>query len=183
MTYDFKILKEKAKGVEDWLRKEYMVIRTGMASPAILDNVLVESYGQRMQINQVGSIAIEDARVLRISAWDKSQTKEIEKAITAANLGVSVQTDDKGVRVFFPELTSERRDLLKKTAKSKLEDARVSLRSIRDEVWDDIQEKEKEGGMGEDEKFRFKNEMQKIIDETSQSLETILEKKEKEIDN
>lgn len=183
MTYDFKILKDKAKGVEEWLKKEYMVIRTGMASPAILDNVLVESYGQRMQINQIGNIGIEDARVLRITAWDKSQTKEIEKAITAANLGVSVQTDDKGVRVFFPELTSERRDLLKKTARAKLEDSKVSLRSIRDEIWDDIQEKEKKGGMGEDDKFRFKNEMQKIIDDTSKNLETLLEKKEKEIEN
>jgi ribosome recycling factor len=183
MIYDFKVLKEKAKGVEEWLKKEYLVIRTGMASPAILDNVLVEVYGQRMMINQMASIAVEDARVLRISPWDKSQGKEIEKAITSANLGVSVQTDDKGVRVFFPELTSERREILKKTAKAKLEDAKVSLRSIRDEIWENIQEKEKEGGMGEDDKFRFKNEMQKIIDESVRNLEVTLGKKEKEIEN
>ncbi len=172
MTYDFKILKEKTKGVEEWLKKEYQVIRTGSASPAILDNVLVEVYGQRMPINQMAGISVEDARVLRINPWDKAQSKEIEKAITAANLGVSVQTDDKGVRVFFPELTSDRRELLKKTAKSKLEDAKVSLRAVRDEIWNAIQEKEKEGGMGEDDKFRFKNEMQKNIDDS---------KKEKEI--
>lgn len=183
MNYDFKILKDKIKGIEDWLRKEYQSIRTGIATPAILDSVSVEAYGQRMSINQVAGISIEDARVLRISPWDKGQTKEIEKAIISANLGVSVQVDDKGVRVFFPELTSERREMLKKTAKAKLEDAKVSIRSVRDEIWDDIQEKEKKGGMGEDDKFRFKNEMQKIIDEGVKSLENILEKKEKEINN
>lgn len=183
MTYDFRILKEKTKDVEEWLKKEYTAIRTGIATPAILDNVLVEAYGQRMMINQIAGISVEDARVLRISPWDKGQTKEIEKAIISANLGVSVQVDDKGVRVFFPELTSERRDLLKKTAKAKLEDAKVSLRSVRDEIWDGIQEKEKEGGMGEDDKFRFKDEMQKIIDDSVKNLEILLVKKEKEIEN
>ncbi|MFA6227145.1 MAG: ribosome recycling factor [Candidatus Paceibacterota bacterium] len=183
MNYDFKVLKEKAKGVEEWLKKEYMGIRTGIASPAILDGVQVESYGTKMAINQVAGISIEDARVIRISPWDKSQAKAIEKAIISANLGVSVAVDDKGVRVFFPELTSERREMIIKTAKTKLEDARKTLRGIRDEVWNDIQEKEKKGGMGEDDKFRFKNEMQKIIDEGSKALEVILEKKEKEINS
>jgi len=183
MNYDFKNLKEKTKGVEEWLKKEYMAIRTGIATPAILDNVLVEAYGQRMMVNQIAGVSIEDARVLRISPWDKGQTKEIEKAIISANLGVSVQVDDKGVRVFFPELTADRRELLKKTAKAKLEEARVSLRSVRDEIWNEIQEKEKEGGMGEDDKFRFKDEMQKIIDDSVNNLEILLDKKEKEINS
>jgi ribosome recycling factor len=183
MNYDFKLLKEKAKGVEEWLKKEYMGIRTGIASPAILDGVQVESYGSRMAINQVAGISIEDARVIRISPWDKSQAKAIEKAITSANLGVSVAVDDKGVRVFFPELTSERREMIVKTAKVKLEDARKTLRSVRDEIWNDIQEKEKKGGMGEDDKFRFKNEMQKIVDECSKALEVSFGKKEKEINS
>jgi len=183
MTYDFKPLKEKTKGVEEWLRKEYMGIRTGIASPALLDGVQVESYGTRMAINQVANISVEDARVIRIAPWDKSQSKAIEKAITDANLGVSVGADDKGVRVFFPELTSERRAILIKTAKTKLEDARKNLRGLRDEIWTEIQEKEKKGGMGEDDKFRFKDEMQKIIDESTKALEVILEKKEKEINS
>jgi ribosome recycling factor len=183
MTYDFKSLKEKTKGVEEWLKKEYMGIRTGVASPALLDSVQVESYGTRMALNQVANISIEDARVIRIAPWDKSQAKAIEKAVTDANLGVSVGADDKGVRVFFPELTSERRVLLVKTAKTKLEDARKNLRGLRDEVWNEIQEKEKKGGMGEDDKFRFKDEMQKIIDESTKVLEVILEKKEKEINS
>jgi ribosome recycling factor len=77
MAYDFKILKEKTKGVEEWLKKEYTGLRTGIASPSILDGVQVESYGTRMPINQVANIGIEDARVIRITPWDKSQGKAI----------------------------------------------------------------------------------------------------------
>ena len=183
MIYDFKILKEKVKGVEEWLKKEYMGLRTGVASPSILDGVQVESYGARLPINQVANIGIEDTRVIRITPWDKSQGKAIEKAIMVANLGVSVGADDKGVRVFFPELTTERREILIKAAKAKLEEARVNLRREREEIWIDIQAKEKEGIMTEDEKFRFKNDMQKIVDEVNANLEVLLEKKEKEINN
>lgn len=181
--FDFKPLKEKIKGVEDWLKKEYMTLRTGIASPSILDTVQVDAYGTRMPINQVGNISVEDTRVIRISPYDKSQSKEIERAINAANLGVSVGSDDKGIRVFFPELTGERRALLIKTAKGKLEDARINLRGLRDDTWKNIEKKEKEGGMGEDDKFRLKNEMQKIIDECGKNLETLFGKKEKEINS
>jgi ribosome recycling factor len=183
MIYDFKILKEKVKGVEEWLKKEYTGLRTGVASPSILDGVQVESYGARLPINQVANIGIEDMRVIRITPWDKSQGKAIEKAIMVADLGVSVGADDKGVRVFFPELTTERREILIKAAKAKLEEARVNLRREREEVWIDIQAKEKEGIMTEDEKFRFKNDMQKIVDEVNANLEVLLEKKEKEINS
>ena len=183
MTYDFKNLKEKAKGVEEWLKKEYMGLRTGVASPAILDGVSVEAYGSKMPLNQVANIGIEDSRVIRITPWDKSQSKAIEKAITVANLGVSVGVDDKGVRIFFPELTTDRRTMLIKTAKAKLEDARVNLRGIREEVWGDIQEKEKEGELTEDDKFRYKTEMQKYIDESNANLEVLFDKKEKEINS
>ena len=85
MNYDFKILREKTKNVEEWLKKEYTGLRTGVASPSILDGVQVESYGARLPINQVANIGIEDARIIRITPWDKSQSKAIEKAITVAN--------------------------------------------------------------------------------------------------
>lgn len=181
MQYDFKPLKEKMQGVADWLKKEYAVLRTGIATPAVLDAVEVEAYGSRMKLNQVASIGVEDARVIRIAPYDKTQAKEIEKAITAANLGVSVAADDKGLRIIFPALTGENRAVLVKTAKAKLEDARIRVRALRDEAWAGIQAKEQEGGMGEDDKFRFKNEMQKIVDDGNKALETLFEKKEKEI--
>ena len=181
MLYDFSKLKSKTKEVEEWLKKEYTGIRTGMAAPALLDSVVVESYGSRMGIKEMASVSIEDARSLRVSPWDISQVAAIEKAITLANLGVSIRADETGLRVLFPELTTERRTALVKVANAKLEEARVSLRSARDEVWSEIQKKERDGEMGEDDKFRLKTEMQKIIDDASKKLEEVVAKKDKEI--
>jgi ribosome recycling factor len=181
MTYDFNPFKKKIKDIEEWLKKEQTQIRTGRATPTLLDNVKVESYGSMVNINQVGSMSTEDARTLRISIWDASQVKDVEKAIIAANLGVAVAVDDKGIRVSFPELTSERRTSLVKIAKEKLEQAKISVRKLREEVWTDIQAKEKQGGMGEDEKIRFKNDMEKIVQEANKSLDDLAARKEKEI--
>ena len=181
MTYDFSQLKKKTKELEEWLKKEHAQIRTGRATPALLDGIFVEAYGVRTPINQVGSMSVEDSRNLRITLWDMSHAKDVEKAIMLANLGVSVGLDDKGVRVSFPELTTERRTSLIKIAKDRLEQARVTMRKLRDESWTDIQKKEKQGGMSEDDKFRFKNEMEKIIQETNKNLESAALKKEKEI--
>jgi ribosome recycling factor len=181
MVYDFTKLKGKIKETEDWMKKEYTGIRTGMASPQLLDSVVVESYGQRMPLNQVGSVSIADPKSLLVTPWDASQVKAVEKAITVANLGVSLKTDEKGVRVFFPDLTSERREMLLKVAKEKLEQAKITLRGVRDEVVKDIEAKEKAGGMGEDDKFRFKGEMQKLVDAGNKALEETFNKKEKEI--
>lgn len=181
MNYDFSQLKKKVKEAEEWLKKEQMQIRTGRATPALLDNVSVEAYGSKVPIVQVGSISSEDPRTLRVTVWDTTQTKAVEKAIVAANLGVSVAVDDRGLRISFPELTSERRTSIMKIAKEKLEQARVTLRKHRDEVWNDIQAKEKQGGMGEDEKFRFKTEMEKVIQESQKALDELHARKEKEI--
>ncbi len=181
MAYNFSSFKQNIKDLEEWLKKEFSSIRTGRATPTILDGVLVESYGSKMPISQIGSISIEGARSLRITPWDMSQAKVVEKAIMVSNLGLSVSVDDKGLRVNFPELTTESRNTFVKMAKQKLEEARVTLRTEREKVWDDIQKKEKEGGMGEDEKFRLKAEMQKIVDETNKKLEDLASAKEKEI--
>jgi ribosome recycling factor len=183
MTYDFNPLKKKIKDVEEWLKKEQMQIRTGRATPALLDNVKVDAYGSMMSLNQVGSVGTEDARTLRITVWDAGVTKDVEKAIVAANLGLGVAVDDKGIRVTFPELTSERRTSLIKIAKEKLEQARISLRKLREETWNDIQEKEKQGGMSEDERIRFKNDMEKLIQEANKLLDEHAARKEKEIMN
>ncbi len=181
MLYNFSDLKTKAKEIEEWLKKELSGLRTGRATPAILDVVLVESYGAKVPIQQVGNISVEDAKTIRISPWDATHVKAIEKAITTSNLGLSVAVDDTGLRVIFPDLTEDRRKNLVKVAKEKLEEARVSLRTLRDHIWKDIQNKEKEGGMSEDEKFRLKDEMQKHIDASNKILEGEMGRKEKEI--
>lgn len=183
MIYNFTPLKTQVKEVEEWLKRENSQIRTGRASIGLLDSIRVDSYGSLVPLNQVGGLSTEDPRTIRISPWDSSQIKEIEKVLVASNLGVSVAVDDKGIRVSFPPLTTERRDEFVKLAKAKLEQAKISLRKHRDETWDAIQKKEKEGGMSEDEKFRFKAEMEKIIQETVKNLEALCAKKEEEITN
>lgn len=181
MAYDFKPFEKRIKEIGERLAKELSGVRTGRASPAILDGITVESYGSRMGISQVANISVEDARSLRITPWDASMGKEIEKAITQANLGLSVGADEKGVRVFFPELTSERRVALLKLAKEKVEEIRTSLRLARDDVWSDIQAQEKAKEMSEDDKFRGKEEMQKRVDAANAAFDEALERKEKEI--
>ena len=181
MVYDFKPLKAKTDAVLDWVRKEFFSIRTGCATPTILDAVQVESYGAKVTINQLASVGIEDARTLRISPYDSTQTKNIEKAIVQANLGLSVSVDDRGLRVVFPELTAERRDSYLKLAKEKLEEARRKVRTIRDDIWKHIQQEERDGKVREDEKFRLKDEMQKIVDACSKSFDELFSKKDKEI--
>ena len=171
----------KLKEVEEWLQKEYSGIRTGQASPMLLDAVKVESYGSYMPINQVGSVNIEDARTLRISVWDKSAVSAIEKAIREADLGISTASDSDGVRVIFPELTSERRTQLMKLAKAKLEDARISVRGVRDEIMKSLDKQQKDGDISEDEKFTQKEKVQSQVDATNRTLEALFDKKESEL--
>lgn len=181
MAYDFSKLDAQVADAKEWLTREFTGIRTGRASPALLDNVKPEVYGTRTPIAQVASVSIEDARTIRIIPWDKSVTKAIEKAITEADLGVSAATDDQGLRVFFPELTAERRVILGKLAGEKTEHARVTLRGHRTEAIKDLEAAEKEGGMGEDELKRLKEEVQKKIDAAGEALDVLYKKKQDEI--
>jgi len=181
VAYNFSTFKAKASETENWLKKELSVIRTGRATPIILDAVKVESYGSFMPINQLASIVIEDPRTIRITPWDMTQVKSIEKGITDSGLGLSVNADDKGLRVIFPELTSERRQALTKIVKQKLEDSRISLRKERDETKSEIEKAEKDGKIAEDDKFRALDDLQKIVDETNKKLDELAGRKEKEI--
>lgn len=181
MSYDFSAFKQEVQGVQEWLAKEFSSIRTGRATPALLDSVFVDSYGSKAQLAHVAGVTIEDARTIRVSPWDKGQIKPIEKAITAANLGVSVSTDDMGLRVSFPELTSERRGILKKLVNEKLEHAKISMRAEREKTWNSIVAQEKEGELSEDEKFRLKDDLQKLVDSYGAKFEEMGAKKEREI--
>ncbi|MCF7834391.1 MAG: ribosome recycling factor [Candidatus Pacebacteria bacterium] len=181
MQYNFSNFKIQIKKTEEFLSKEYRELNIGRASPLVLDGVMVDSYGTKMPIKNSASISIEDQKTLRVIPWDKGQIKEIEKAIMVANLGLSTAVDDIGIRVVFPQLTTETREKLVKLLKEKLEDARISVRKEREQAWDEIQKMEKEKKMTEDEKFRGKDELQKIVDEANKNLEEIFSKKEKEV--
>lgn len=180
-SFDFKTLDNSVKETEEWLVRELSSVRTGRATPAILDTIKPEVYGTRTPINQVAAVNIEDARTLRIVPWDKSLTKVIEAAIQNANLGIGVGSDDQGLRVTFPELTAERRTMLLKVANEKLEAARITLRGHRTDTLKALEAAEKEGGMGKDELARFKDEVQKKIDKGNEALEALFKRKETEV--
>ena len=181
MTYNFSSFKTRTGEIEEWFKKELSLLRTGRATSAVLDSITVESYGSQTPIAHIGSVSMEDARTLRIAPWDKTQVKKIEGAIQKADLGLSVTTDESGLRVIFPELTGERRAQIIKLLKDKLEDARISLRKEREELLGDFKSQEKSGEMSEDEHFRAKEELQKIIDAANARFEDLAGKKEKEI--
>jgi ribosome recycling factor len=174
-------IKQRLQETKEWLQKEYSGIRTGQANPGLLDSVKVQSYGTFMPLNQVGSIGIEDARTLRLSLWDSGQVSAVEQAIREADLGVSIVADSSGVRVIFPELTVERREQLLKLAKSKLEDARIAVRAVRDETMKFIDKSEKAGEISEDEKFTKKESVQNAIDAVNREMEVLFTQKEQEL--
>lgn len=179
--YDFSKLKTQIKETEEWLARELSGVRTGRATPSLLDSVKPEAYGTRTALRELASVSVEDARTLRIVPWDMSILKTIEKGITDADLGVGVSTDDQGLRVSFPELTSERRTQLTKIAGDRAEQAKVTLRSHRTDALKALESAEEAGGIGEDEVKRLKNEIQKLIDVGNDSLAAVLKRKEDEI--
>lgn len=177
MAYNTQNFKIELKKVEEWLSKEYSQVHTGRATPVVLDSIMVESYGSHQPIKNVAGITIEDPKTLRIAPWDKNQIKDIESAISASNLGLSVVSDSDGIRVIFPMLTTENRTKLVKILKEKLEDARISVRKERQNEMDKLTD------LSEDEKKRAKDEIQKVVDESNGNLEVIFAKKETEIMN
>lgn len=181
MAYDFSSLKNNIKETEEWLTRELSGVRTGRATPTLLDGVKPEAYGTRTPLRELAAISVENARTIRVIPWDMSLLKTIEKGLTDADLGVGVATDDQGIRVSFPELTSERRTQLLKIASDRVEHAKVTLRSHRTDALKALDAATKEGGMGKDEVARLKTEVQKFIDVGNGIFVTLLEKKETEI--
>lgn len=176
-----KTLKTKGDDVKKWLAKELSTLRTGRATITILDSVFVEAYGSRSPINQVANITVEDAKTIKIAAWDKSIVKSIEQAIQKADLGLSVTTNDAGVRVVFPDLTSETRQNLVKVAYKKVEEAKVSLRTDRADTIKRLEQFAKDNSISDDDLKRSKDEVQKIVDELSKDFDASGAAKDKEI--
>lgn len=177
MQYNFSNFKSELKKVEEFLGKEYRELNVGRASPMVLDSINVESYGSFVPLKNVASVSIEDPKTLRVGPWDKTQIKGIEKAITGANLGLSVIVDDNGMRVIFPQLTTESRQTLVKILKEKLEESRITVRQEREKILRNIEAT----AMNEDETFSAKEELQKIINEVNANLEATFEKKQTEV--
>lgn len=167
--------------IESRLTKELSTIRTGRANPSLLDSVMVDSYGTMTPINQVGSIISEDARTLKISPWDQSQAKSIEEAINKAELGLSVNVSDGGIRAIVPELTGEQREKYVKIAKDKLEDARIQVKKAREDAIKEYEKQKTDGEISEDDFFSYKKDIQEEVDKLNSSLEKIFEAKAIEV--
>lgn len=165
----------------DHLKTELAGLRTGRASPALVENLLVESYGSKMPLNQLAGISVPDSKSILIQPWDKSLVQEIEKAIARSNLDLSVSVEGTSIRLYIPALTEEKRKELVKILHRKLEQARVSIRGHRDKIREEIVEKEKSKEITEDEKYRHFEELDKMTGEFNSQIKEIGESKEKEI--
>lgn len=181
MVYDFSHIKSGGGRIKERFKTETAALRTGRANPALIENLLIDSYGTKTPLKHLASISIEDARTIRVAPWDVSAIKNIEHSISASDLGIQPITDKQSIRINLPSLTEERRKSLIKTLFAKLEEVKISLRLEREKVWKDIQEKERNGEISEDDKFRFKEELQKVVDKISEELEIIAKHKENEI--
>lgn len=177
MTYDFNNFKKASDSALEWIKGEYTGIRTGRAAPSILDNVSVSAYNSKMSIKELASVSIDGPKSLRVTPWDKSLSHAIDSAIRESNLGLSVSMDDEGLRISFPDLSSERRVQLEKLAKEKFEEARIRIRNEREKSLKDFDSDE----FSKDDKFRLKNELQKLVDEANEKFESLYENKTKEI--
>jgi ribosome recycling factor len=175
--YNLDSFKTEAKGVEEWLGKEYSQLHTGRANPALLDGVFVEVYGAMGPLKNSASISIEDPKTLRVIPWDKSLNKVIEKALHEANLGFSIAVDDAGVRVIIPALTTETRTKLVKIAKERMEDARITIRKVREAMLSELKDQD----LPEDTFIRAKEEVQKLVDTANATLEALFTRKETDI--
>lgn len=181
--HDFKQFNADLEGIFSWLKKELQVISTGRANPSFLDRISVLSYGTLMPINNVANISVEDPQTLRVTPWDNSQIRIIEKAIVDSNSGVSVAADDKGLRVIFPKLTTERRTELAKVVKQKAEEAKVSVKTERNKEMEKIDKKEKDKTLSQDDAKRAKDSLQKLVEGGNFKIEEIAVQKENELNS
>ena len=178
---DYTSLKEKMEKAINAYNERLAEVRAGRANPAILNKVKIDYYGTPTPINQVAGISVPEARLIVIQPWDASILKEIEKAILAADIGINPNNDGKVIRLAFPELNEERRKELVKDIKKMAEEAKVVIRNTRRDGIDEAKAKQKDGEITEDELKQAENEIRKITDKSIEEIDSILEKKEKDI--
>ena len=172
---------EDFEKIKEFFKKDITSLRTGRANPAMLDGVLVEAYGAKSPLNTLGNIAVSDSSSVTITPWDKSVMKDIEKAIVLADLGVGVVNEGDKIRLTVPGLTEENRKELAKKLSTKLENARVEVRKLRDDIKTTIEKDFDDKELSEDDKFRYIKEMDETVVKRNEELKEIKEKKEAEI--
>jgi len=162
-------------------RTEFSTVRTGRASPHLLDRIEVDYYGARTPLRQLANIAASEARLLTVTPYDKSSIKAIEKSIMESDVGLTPSNDGTVIRLTIPELTEERRKELVKVVHGIAEQGRVAVRNVRRDVMHDLRELKKEGEVGADEEHRAESELQKLTDSHTKEIDNFLAGKEEEI--
>ncbi len=178
------IKKDTAERMEktlDTLRGDFGGLRAGRAHASLLDNIMVEAYGNLSPIAQVGTISVPDARTLSISVWDKGLAKSVEKALRESDLGLNPVSDGQLIRIPIPPLSEERRKELVKVAGKYAEQTKIAIRNIRRDALDDIKKLKKDNLISEDDEKKYGNEIQKMTDDSIKKIDDMFDQKEKDI--
>ena len=176
-------LRPKMDEVIGKLKEELMTIRTGRASTALVDNILVSYYGVQTPLKNMANVSTPDSTLISVQPWDANSINDIEAAIRNANLGFGITSDGRAVRISLPPLTEERRLEFIKMAHQKAEAARIALRNLREESWKEVQALEKSGDLTEDDRYRGEEMLNKEIADFNKKIQEQVEAKEKELKN
>lgn len=180
-THDIDDIKRRMQGAITSLKTELGGLRTGRASASLVDHVQVDAYGTHMPLNQLATVSVPEPRMLSVQVWDRSMVHAVEKGISAANLGLTPQTEGQVIRLRIPELNQDRRKELVKVAHKYAEAARVAVRHVRRDAMDVLKRLEKDHIISEDDHKRHAEQVQKITDQTISEVDQALATKEKEI--
>lgn len=178
---DLNDLKRRMDGAINAFKNDIASLRTGRASANILDPVMVDAYGSKVPLNQVGNITVPEPRMLSVSVWDKSMVGAVEKGIRESNLGLNPISDGQTLRIPLPELNEERRRSLVKVAHDYAEKGKIAVRHVRRDGMDGLKRAEKDGDIGQDESRGLSEKIQKLTDDMIADIDTLLADKEKEI--
>jgi ribosome recycling factor len=178
---DLADIRRRMNGAVEVLKHEFAGLRTGRASVSLLEPITVEAYGSEMPLNQVGTISVPEPRMLAVQVWDKTLTKQVEKAIRNSNLGLNPVTEGQLIRVPIPELTEERRIELARIAAKYAEQSRIAVRNVRRDGMDTLKRMEKAGDLSQDDHQLWSEEIQQYTDETTKTVDETLAAKEAEI--
>ena len=173
--------KERMESALESLRREFSGVRTGKASPQLLDAIRVEAYGSRVPLNQVGTVSAPEPRLLTIQPWDRGLVKEIDRALRESDLGLNPSNDGQLIRIPIPPLTEERRREYVRLLHKLAEEGRVAVRQARKDANDEIKARQKKEGLSEDDIHREEKEVQKLTDQYIAKVEEMLKHKEAEV--
>ncbi len=180
-TFDLGDVKRRMQGAISALKHDLNSLRTGRASPTLLDPIQVDAYGSMMSMNQVATVSVPEPRLLTVQVWDRGMVAAVEKAIRESDLGLNPQTEGQVIRLRIPEMNEQRRKEMVKVAHKYAEEARIAVRHVRRDGLDLLKRLEKDGGIGQDDEKRQADQVQKATDQAIAEVDAALAAKEKEI--